>query len=58
MCDTAARAQLLIDIRSQATSLRTIIMIEEVKKDMRQVAQVAGIKLLHFDEVEVRTCLF
>ena len=39
------------------TSLKTIIMMEAVTEEVRQAAQVAGIKLLHFEEVEVRMAL-
>ena len=56
-CDSAERAQLLIDNGSQMTSLKTIILMEAVTEEVRQAAQVAGIKLLHFEEVEVRMAL-
>ncbi|XP_076446750.1 long-chain-fatty-acid--CoA ligase 5-like [Babylonia areolata] len=52
VCDTAARAQLLMDKKRHMTSLNIIVMIEEVTQSLRQAAQSSGIKILHFTEVE------
>lgn len=52
VCDIGARAQLLIDYRSQTPSLTTIIMVEEISPQLRQQAEKAGLKLLAFSEVE------
>ncbi|KAK7112665.1 long-chain-fatty-acid--CoA ligase 5-like isoform X1 [Littorina saxatilis] len=52
VCDTAARAKLLTDNKAQMTSLRTVVMIEAVTEELKQAASTAGVKILHFTEVE------
>ena len=54
VCDTATRAELLINNKKRMTSVKTIVMIEAVTDELRQKSEMAGIKIMQFGEVEGR----
>nr|KAG5707716.1 hypothetical protein BaRGS_003291 [Batillaria attramentaria] len=53
VCDTAARAQLIIDNKNKMPSMKNIIMIEELTDKLRQAAEKAGLNIKAFSEVEL-----
>lgn len=56
VCDTVQRAAALLNKATSIPSLKVIVLVEDITKELQDVAEAAGVTLVRFSDVEVEFC--